>query len=279
MSGLQLVQTLNSTPFALLWLFHCGSRDISFLRKGLGVIKAVGTRNCRSPLLPPQCWRDWTGELWSVPDWWEGEIRRKSRVWKWNTPVLQWPSCIPSEQVCQWKGETFWYLSRDEASMGEGSCWWGEQHKGIQGRGMQWDAPAPSSQHELSEGAQLLDVQTSRWGAWLRHPTHQAGAQGAHARLPPVLCWHQIWDSTSVRPQIHSVSLEVMETMGRRSSPGEPGAVWCSASAEGRLVRVTLFLQVCRTHGSVALCVLRQNRCQQKHFLLNWHLKIVTRDP
>lgn len=51
--------------------------------------------------------------------------------------------------------------------------------------------------------APLLDVQTSRWGAWLRRPAHQAGARGAHARLPLVLCWHGRRDSTSVRPQNH----------------------------------------------------------------------------
>lgn len=153
MSGLQLVQTLNSTPFVLLWLFHCGSWDISFLRKGLGVIKAVRTRNCRSLPMPLQYWRDRTGGLQSVPDWWGGEIKRKSRVWKWNTPMLLWPGCIPSEQVCRWKGETARYQSRDEASMSKGKLFVRLQHKGIQGRGTQWDVPAPSSQHKPSEGA------------------------------------------------------------------------------------------------------------------------------
>lgn len=69
MSGLQLVQTLNSTPFVLLRLFHCGSWDIPFLRKGLGVIKAIRARTCRSPPLHPQYWRDRTGELQSASDW------------------------------------------------------------------------------------------------------------------------------------------------------------------------------------------------------------------
>lgn len=69
MSGLQLVQTLNSTPFVLLWLFYCGSWYVPFLRKGLGVIKAVGARTCRSPLMPHQCCRDRRGELQAASNW------------------------------------------------------------------------------------------------------------------------------------------------------------------------------------------------------------------
>jgi len=54
MSGLQLVQTLNSTPFMFLWLFHSSSWDLPFLRKGLGVIKAVRARTGGSRPLSSQ---------------------------------------------------------------------------------------------------------------------------------------------------------------------------------------------------------------------------------
>lgn len=66
MSGLQLVQTLNSTPFVFLWLFHHGSWDLPFLRKGLGVIKAVRARTGGSRPLQSQNRRD------AAPNCWKG---------------------------------------------------------------------------------------------------------------------------------------------------------------------------------------------------------------
>lgn len=236
MSGLQLVQTLNSTPFVLLWLFHCGSWDISFLRKGLGVIKAVGVRTGRSPPMPPQCWRDRTGELQPASAWWEGGNKEEERVCGNKTPqCCCGRAASPASRYAGGKGQLCGTCAvcGDEAGTGEAKLCARCTAQGDARRVRAVGGPSPISQHKPSEGAcrpslGCAEKDVADRGAHHIRQEQKCPWRCACQRQPLILGWHGRWGSSSAWPQIHSGSLE--EIRGRSKITRGAFALWGARS-------------------------------------------------
>lgn len=173
------------------------------------------------------------------------------------------------------EGESVWYLSRDEASTGKGSCLWGKEHKGIQGRGM---LGCPS----LIFPAWTIWKCPALWCAkkQMRCLTEASSTPGRSTR------------GTCQTACSFVLTWEMGQHLCTATNPfcvawGDGNYRQACALREARSC-VMFWVQkgglcgwycYCRSAGPMALCMLRKNRCQQKPFLLNWYFKIVTKDP